>query len=57
MVIARTLLIYDVHSYPTFNFSPKNNKTGEDYVGGRDLDNFVVLINARCGTNCDEHGL
>ncbi|RHN49178.1 putative protein disulfide-isomerase [Medicago truncatula] len=47
---------YDVHSYPTFKFFPKNNKTGEDYVGGRDMDDFVFFINARCGTNRDEQG-
>ncbi|XP_012572868.1 probable protein disulfide-isomerase A6 isoform X2 [Cicer arietinum] len=37
-------------------FFPKNNKSGEDYVGGLNLDDFVAFINEKCGTNRDEQG-
>ncbi|KAL0387359.1 UNVERIFIED_CONTAM: putative protein disulfide-isomerase A6 [Sesamum radiatum] len=42
--------------YPTLKFFPKNNKAGEDYDGGRDLDDFVTFINEKCGTNRDANG-
>ncbi|KDP23408.1 hypothetical protein JCGZ_23241 [Jatropha curcas] len=42
---------YGVNSYPTLKFFPKSNKGGEDYGGGRDLDDFVTFINDKCGTN------
>ncbi|KAK2443901.1 putative protein disulfide-isomerase A6 [Trifolium repens] len=29
---------YEVSGFPTLKFSPKGNKAGEDYGGGRDLD-------------------
>ncbi|XP_020212395.1 probable protein disulfide-isomerase A6 [Cajanus cajan] len=47
---------YGVSGYPTLKFFPKNNKAGEDYGGGRDLDDFVAFINERCGTYRDGKG-
>ncbi|XP_051124662.1 protein disulfide-isomerase like 2-1-like [Andrographis paniculata] len=47
---------YGVSGYPTLKFFPKNNKAGEDYDGGRDLDEFVTFINEKCGTYRDEKG-
>ncbi|KAK4775548.1 hypothetical protein SAY87_023509 [Trapa incisa] len=47
---------YGVSSYPTLKFFPKGNKAGEEYEGGRDLDNFVNFINEKCGTNRDAKG-
>nr|KAJ0215833.1 hypothetical protein LSAT_V11C300148840 [Lactuca sativa] len=32
-------------------FFPKNNKDGEDYEDGRDIDSFVTFINEKCGTS------
>ncbi|KAK6143860.1 hypothetical protein DH2020_024208 [Rehmannia glutinosa] len=40
---------YGVSGFPTLKFFPKNNKDGEDYDGGRDLDEFVTFINERAG--------
>lgn len=37
-------------------FFPKNNKAGEDYDGGRDVDDFVKFINEKCGTSRDAKG-
>ena len=42
--------------YPTLKFFPKSNKAGEDYDGGRDLDDFVNFINEKCGTSRDGKG-
>ncbi|KAI3448509.1 hypothetical protein Pfo_005174 [Paulownia fortunei] len=47
---------YGVSGYPTLKFFPKNNKAGEDYDGGRDLDEFVTFINEKCGTSRDAKG-
>ncbi|XP_065854368.1 probable protein disulfide-isomerase A6 [Euphorbia lathyris] len=47
---------YGVSGYPTLKFFPKNNKAGEDYGGGRDLDDFVTFINEKCGTSRDAKG-
>ncbi|KAH7678642.1 protein disulfide-isomerase A6 protein [Dioscorea alata] len=47
---------YGVSGYPTLKFFPKNNKAGEDYDGGRDLDDFVKFINEKCGTSRDAKG-
>ncbi|KAK4406742.1 putative protein disulfide-isomerase A6, partial [Sesamum angolense] len=47
---------HGVSGYPTLKFFPKNNKAGEDYDGGRDLDDFVTFINEKCGTNRDANG-
>lgn len=47
---------YGVSGYPTLKFFPKNNKAGEDYDGGRDLDDFVTFINGKCGTSRDGKG-
>lgn len=37
-------------------FFPKSNKAGEDYDGGRDLDDFVAFINEKCGASRDGKG-
>ncbi|KAK2996345.1 hypothetical protein RJ639_024949 [Escallonia herrerae] len=47
---------YGVSGYPTLKFFPKNNKAGEDYDGGRDLDDFVTFINEKSGTSRDGKG-
>ncbi|KAL0422083.1 UNVERIFIED_CONTAM: putative protein disulfide-isomerase A6 [Sesamum latifolium] len=47
---------YGVSGFPTLKFFPKNNKAGEDYDGGRDLDDFVTFINEKCGTSRDAKG-
>ncbi|KAG1326205.1 Disulfide-isomerase-like protein [Cocos nucifera] len=47
---------YGVSGFPTLKFFPKGNKAGEDYDGGRDLDDFVKFINEKCGTNRDAKG-
>ncbi|KAI4349910.1 hypothetical protein L6164_010452 [Bauhinia variegata] len=39
-----------------FEVFPKNNKAGEDYNGGRDLDDFVAFINDKSGTSRDGKG-
>ncbi|KAD6795526.1 hypothetical protein R6Q59_020577 [Mikania micrantha] len=47
---------YGVSGFPTIKFFPKNNKEGEDYEGGRDIDSFVTFINEKCGTSRDAKG-
>ncbi|KAL8540875.1 hypothetical protein ACS0TY_002207 [Phlomoides rotata] len=47
---------FGVSGYPTLKFFPKKNKAGEDYDGGRDLDDFVTFINEKCGTSRDAKG-
>lgn len=47
---------YGVSGYPTLKFFPKNNKAGEDYDGGRDLDEFVTFINEKSGASRDGKG-
>ncbi|WOL15811.1 hypothetical protein Cni_G24592 [Canna indica] len=47
---------YGVSGYPTLKFFPKGNKAGEDYEGGRDLDDFVKFLNEKCGTHRDATG-
>ncbi|XP_062143658.1 probable protein disulfide-isomerase A6 [Alnus glutinosa] len=47
---------YDVSGFPTLKFFPKGNKAGEEYGGGRDLDDFVAFINEKCGTSRDGKG-
>ncbi|MCH1922322.1 hypothetical protein L9G15_23235, partial [Shewanella sp. A3A] len=42
--------------YPTVKFFPKGNKAGEDYDGGREVDDFVKFINEKCGTSRDTKG-
>jgi protein disulfide-isomerase A6 len=37
-------------------FFPKSNKAGDEYEGGRDLDDFVAFINEKCGTSRDGKG-
>ncbi|KAK9070924.1 hypothetical protein SSX86_009492 [Deinandra increscens subsp. villosa] len=47
---------YGVSGFPTIKFFPKNNKDGEDYDGGRDIDSFVTFINEKSGTSRDAKG-
>ncbi|GMH10430.1 hypothetical protein Nepgr_012271 [Nepenthes gracilis] len=47
---------YGVSGYPTLKFFPKGNKEGEEYEGGRDLDDFVRFLNEKCGTSRDAKG-
>ncbi|TJX53773.1 hypothetical protein E8P77_25405, partial [Soehngenia saccharolytica] len=47
---------YGVGGFPTLKFFPKTNKAGEDYDGGRDLDDFVAFINEKAGTHRDGQG-
>lgn len=47
---------YGVSGFPTLKFFPKSNKAGEDYDGGRDLDDFVAFINEKSGTSRDGKG-
>ncbi|OIW07023.1 hypothetical protein TanjilG_02657 [Lupinus angustifolius] len=47
---------YGVSGFPTLKFFPKNNKAGDAYEGGRDLDDFVAFINEKSGTNRDGNG-
>nr|GMD48323.1 probable protein disulfide-isomerase A6 [Ipomoea batatas] len=47
---------YGVSGYPTLKFFPKGNKAGEEYEGGRDLDDFVNFINEKSGTSRDAKG-
>ncbi|CAI8603726.1 unnamed protein product [Vicia faba] len=47
---------YEVTGFPTLKFFPKGNKAGEDYGGGRDLDDFVAFINEKSGTSRDSKG-
>lgn len=48
---------YGVSGYPTLKFFPKGNKAGEDYNGGRDLEDLVTFINEQAGTSRDSKGL
>lgn len=47
---------YGVSGFPTLKFFPKGNKDGEDYEGGRDLEDFVTFINEKSGTSRDGKG-
>lgn len=47
---------YGISGFPTLKFFPKNNKDGEEYEGGRDMDDFVSFINEKCGTSRDSKG-
>jgi len=41
---------FEVTGFPTLKWFPKNNKEGEQYEGGRDVDAFVDFINKNAGT-------
>ncbi|KAL5560970.1 hypothetical protein UlMin_030717 [Ulmus minor] len=47
---------YDVSRFPTIKLFPKNNKTGLEYEGEFDLEDFVNFINEKCGTSRDGKG-
>jgi len=47
---------YGVSGFPTLKFFPKGNKAGEDYDGGRDVNDFITFINEKCGTSRDAKG-
>lgn len=47
---------YGISGFPTLKFFPKSNKAGEDYNGGREIDDFTTFINEKCGTNRDGNG-
>ncbi|KAF2325099.1 hypothetical protein GH714_022768 [Hevea brasiliensis] len=47
---------FGVSGFPTLKFFPKGNKAGEEYEGGRDLEDFVSFINEKCGTSRDGKG-
>ncbi|XP_065860391.1 probable protein disulfide-isomerase A6 [Euphorbia lathyris] len=47
---------YGVSGFPTLKFFPKGKKDGEDYEGGRDLEDFVTFINEKSGTSRDAKG-
>ena len=47
---------YNVSGFPTLKFFSKSNKAGEEYEGGRDLENFVNFINENCAANLDGKG-
>ena len=45
-----------IHDCTTNALHVKGNKDGEDYDGGRDVDDFVSFINEKSGTNRDAKG-
>jgi len=40
---------YGVSGFPTIKFFPRGNKAGEDYSGGREVNDFVKFINEKTG--------
>lgn len=42
--------------FPTIKWFPKEDKTGKDYEGGRDLSSFVEYINKEAGTARNDDG-
>jgi len=47
---------YDVHGFPTLISFPKDNKAGEKYEGGRELNDLVSYVNSKYGTHRDSDG-
>lgn len=41
---------YEITSFPTIMFFPKDDKKGEIYEGGRTEADFVAFLNEKCGT-------
>lgn len=42
---------YEISSFPTIIFFPKDNKEGVPYQGGRSEADFVNYLNENCGTS------
>jgi len=40
---------FSVSGYPTLKWFPKGNKAGEEYSGGRNVDDFVRFLNDKTG--------
>jgi len=47
---------FKVSGYPTLKWFPKDDKTGKDYDGGRDLPAFISYLNQHAGTERTEKG-
>ncbi|EFA84124.1 SNF2-related domain-containing protein [Heterostelium album PN500] len=42
---------YDIKGFPTLKWFPKDNKEGEKYEQGRELETFITFINKNAGTH------
>jgi len=42
---------FAVQGFPTIKFFPRDNKEGEDYNSGRDVDSFINFLNEKAGTH------
>jgi len=47
---------FGVTGFPTIKFFPKDNKAGEEYSRGRDVDSFVSFLNEKAGTSRTSSG-
>jgi len=47
---------YDVNGFPTLKWFPKDDKSGIDYQGGRDLQDLVDFVNEHAGTQRNSDG-
>jgi len=47
---------YGVGGYPTLKWFPKTDKAGQDYSGGRSVDDFVNFVNTNAGTQRTSSG-
>lgn len=45
----RCLCRHDVSGFPTFKFSPKSDKSAEEYEGDKELEDSVNFINKSVG--------
>jgi len=48
---------FGVSGFPTLKFFPKDNKAGESYEAGRDLESLVAEVNKRAGLKRTSKGL